>query len=86
MNQKRSFRLEYAGWLFWLITTAILVGPTTYAAFQLVREQEGPLVPIGIGVIVAGFSGGLITWAVNAVLQRRLKERRAVARKKARKR
>lgn len=85
MNDKQRFKLEYAGWLFWLVTAAILLGPITYGAFQLVREREGPFVPIGIGIIVAAFASGVITWAVNAVLQWRLKQRRVATRKKTRK-
>jgi hypothetical protein len=44
------------------------------------------LVPVAMGAVTAAIGAGLLSWAVNAVLQRRAKKRQLAARKKAKKR
>lgn len=86
MGKTKPFRIEAAGWGFWLIATLLLVGPCVYGAFQLTQSHLSRDIPIGIGVIAAALIGAVVTLAANTVIQqaharRKAAERRQDARK-----
>ena len=76
--------LEYVGWKFWFVVFVVVAVPAVYASFQLVTERTTPLVPVAMGAI-GGHRAGVVSWAVNSVLQYRT-ESANWRRKKARKR
>lgn len=69
MEKSRTFRLEAAGWGFFVAAFVVLLAPCIYAAFQLVEEHYSRTIPVGIGVIFAAFAAAMATFATNTVLQ-----------------
>ena len=78
--------LEYVGWKFWFVVFVVVAVPAVYASFQLVTERTTPLVPVAMGAIGAAIGAGVVSLAVNSVLQYRTRKRHLAASKKARKR
>jgi uncharacterized membrane protein (DUF485 family) len=74
------------GWLFWFIVFVVVLGPAVYLSFQVVDENEAAPIPVGMGVILAGFLAAIVAWIVNAILFQRGKRIRAITRKKVKKR
>jgi len=85
LGSKRSPRFDTAGWLFWSIVFVILAVPCIYGVWRVTDEHAFFLMRIGAGVVIAAIGAGVISLAVNAVLQYRNKKRRVVARKRAKK-
>ena len=52
----------------------------------MVDEGEAAVIPLGLGIILAGFLAAVIAWIVNAILHYRAKRIREATRKKAKKR
>jgi hypothetical protein len=77
--------LDTAGWLFWIIVLVILAGPCIWAARLFIYETSSILYRIGAGLVLAAVGAGVVSWAVNAVLQWRQKKQRIARRKKAKK-
>ncbi|MFO7973903.1 MAG: hypothetical protein R6V12_04635 [Candidatus Hydrogenedentota bacterium] len=86
MKKNKAESLEYVGWKFWFVVFVIVAVPGSYLSFQLVREGTSFLVPIAMGGVGAAVGAGVVSWAVNAVLQYWAKRRRLAARKKVKKR
>ena len=86
MSKKTSFEFDAAGWLFWAIVLVLLLGPCLYGAWKITYSGTSWPIRIGIGSVSAAVGAGFVSWAVNAVLQRRLKKQRLSERKKKRKR
>ena len=85
-KKKSSFEFDAAGWPFWTVLFVLLVGPGIYGSLQLVRSGANPMLPVGMGVVSAAIGAGVVSWAVNSVIQWRRKKKRLAERKKARKR
>lgn len=83
MEQDR--RLESVGWVFWLVMFAVFVGPLSYLAWQQKYESTAWGVPIIIGMVGAAIVSGVLSSAVNWVLQYRTRNRHKEMRKAARK-
>lgn len=83
-NIWRNF--DAAGWLFWTILFVVLIAPGTYLAFKFTDKRALLALRIGSGVIVAAIGAGVISWAVNAIVQHLGKKRRLAERKLAKKR
>lgn len=81
MGKSKPFRIEAAGWGFWLIATLVLAGPCVYGAFQLTQSHLSRDIPVGIGMIAAALIGAVVTFAANTVIQRAHARRKAVERK-----
>ena len=77
--------LDYVGWKFWFVIFVLIAVPGVYFSFQLVTERTTFFVPVAMGGIAAAIVAGVLSWAVNAVLQSRAKRRQLAARKKAKK-
>jgi len=75
-----------AGWLFWTIVFAVLVGPCIYGIWKITAEDTFSLLRVGTGIVTAAFASGVVSWAVNSVVQRHMKKKRIAERKKAKKR
>ncbi|GMV90819.1 MAG: hypothetical protein AMXMBFR82_05970 [Candidatus Hydrogenedentota bacterium] len=86
MAKQERKPLDSVGWLFWFIVFAVALIPSVYFAFQIVNEDQAPPIPVGMGVILAGFIAGIVAWVVNAVLHLRAKRFHETARKKSKKR
>ncbi|HOD50058.1 MAG TPA: hypothetical protein PLM14_08285 [Candidatus Hydrogenedentes bacterium] len=86
MAKKKADSIEYIGWTFWFVVFVLIAIPAIYVSFQLVTERTTFLVPISMGGISAAVGAGLLSWAVNVVVQYRVKKRQLAARKKAKKR
>ncbi|MCP4642395.1 MAG: hypothetical protein GY851_18260 [bacterium] len=82
MAKKSEARLESVGWLFWAIVFAVCLGPAVYVAFVGTRDDVMLLIPIGIGSLLAALVAGITAWAVNSVLQYRVRRQRLAERKK----
>jgi putative effector of murein hydrolase LrgA (UPF0299 family) len=83
-EDKREW-FDAAGWPFWLVVFVILLIPSMIGMYAIRREDASWLGPIGMGVFAAALGAGIISWAVNAVIQRRARKRQEQARKQARK-
>jgi hypothetical protein len=84
-------RFESAGWLFWAVGVAILVGPAVYIAYSIIIPGTSGriIIALALGTTVSVLVSGVITASVNAFLQRAAQKRRAtlknVQRKKSKK-
>ncbi len=85
VSKEHRWKFDAAGWLFWLIIFVVLTGPYIFATWKMVYKETSLRVPIVTGIVFAAIGAGLISWAVNAVLQRKQKRQRIERRKKARK-
>ncbi len=83
MSKKAMAKFEFVGWVFWAVTFALLVGPAVYGAWQITREGASPMIPIAMGVVAAALAAGVVSWAINSVLQWRYQRRRLKERKKS---
>lgn len=86
MAKKRWLRFDAAGWFFWGVVFLVVLGPCLYGAWHLVYAEASPLAPLALGFVLAAVAAGLVSWGVNAVLQRRVKKQRQAKRKEAKKR
>ncbi len=84
-KQDRS-PIDSVGWVFLVVVFAILLIPAIYLSWHVVREDQEWPIPFGLGVLLAFFASGIVTWIVNTALQVRSKRRHAQTRKKAKKR
>ena len=80
-----SSLFDTAGWLFWLFIFLLLLWPGIFLASKIIYAIYGRWYPIVMGAVLAAVGAGVVSWAVNSVLQRRQKKLRSQARKKARK-
>ena len=85
MRKSWSSLFDTAGWLFWLIIFLLLLWPGILIASRFIYAVYGRWYPFVTGAILAALGAGVVSWAVNSVLQRRRKRLRTLARKKARK-
>ena len=85
MSKEHWLKFDAAGWLFWLVVFFVLVGPCVYGTWQVVYSTVSRTVPIVTGLVLAAVGAGLVSWAVNAVIQHRQKKQRIARRKKVRK-
>lgn len=74
-----SPRWEAAGWGFWSIVFLILLGPSIYVSFQISYEQSSMLVIVVVGMSIAAFIAGIVTFIVNMILQSRAERIRRAA-------
>jgi hypothetical protein len=79
-------RLDAVGWLFWTVAFFICLGPCIYGAWQFIDPDKNRLYPIVTGAVLAAIVSGLVSSAINAVLQWREKKLRIERRKQVRKR
>lgn len=86
MAKKASSLFDSAGWLFWLILFLAFLAPCIITAWKFSYAHASRIFPIGVGVVMAALSAGIMSWAVNSVLQSRLKKQRIAERKKTKKR
>ena len=85
VTKERCLKFDAAGWLFWLIVFIVLVGPCIYGTWKVVYSTAPRTVPIIVGLVLAAVGAGVVSWAVNAVIQHRQKKQRIARRKKVRK-
>jgi threonine/homoserine/homoserine lactone efflux protein len=86
MGKRDRVPIASVGWLFWFIVFVLALGPAVYLSFQVVDEDQAAPIPVGMGVILAGFLAAIVAWIVNAILFQRGKRIRAMTRKKVKKR
>jgi len=84
-NKDEGWKFDAAGWVFWLVVFVLLAGPCVFGTWKIVYSTASRTIPIVTGLVVAAVGAGFISWAVNAVVQRRQKKQRIARRKKARK-
>ena len=82
---QRKPRFDAAGWLFWAVVFFVLVGPAIYGASRITAKDAMWLVPVAMGVVSAALGAGFVSWAVNGVIQRRVRKRRLAERKRSKK-
>lgn len=85
MPRKHSFEFDAAGWLFWIVVFVVLIAPSIYGSWQIVEQDASPIIPISMGVVGSAVGAGVVSWAVNFVLQTRRRKQRLADRKKAKK-
>jgi len=83
--KKDWLNFDAAGWRFWLLVFLLSLGPYMYGSWQLVYDDASRLIPISMGGVLAAVSAGIVSWAVNSVIQKRVKKQRHARRKKAKK-
>jgi uncharacterized membrane protein len=83
MAKKARTSIDSVGWLFWFVVFLVLLGPSIYLSFQWVTEDEAAPIPVGMGVLLAGFVAAIVAWIVNSILQARARRQQSEARKKA---
>ena len=85
MTKEKKELFDAAGWGFWGILFVLFLAPSVYGVWHIIyRVQRGP-VAIAAGVVLAALLAGIVSWAVNMVIQRRRKKQRQADRKLARK-
>ena len=84
-KDKKSWKFDAAGWLFFLAVFLVLVAPGIAVAWRFIYPAYSRWYPVVTGMAVAAIAAGTVSWAVNAVLQRRQKKQRIARRKKAKK-
>jgi len=83
--KKKGYEFDAAGWVFWLVVFGLLLGPGIYGSKQIMYEDTPWMQWVGGGVVVAALGAGIISWAVNSVVQRRRKRLRLAEKKRAKK-
>jgi len=83
VRNKNAERFEAAGWRFWLVVFVLLAGPCVYLAWTVTEDDTFAPMRVSAGAVLAALGAGVVSWAVNSVLQRRARKRRAAQRKKA---
>ncbi len=77
-------KLDSVGWGFWLICFVLLYGPCWYLGYHYsYDDRRNGLLPWAVGFTLAAFGAGLLSFAVNYVLQTWQERARKRARKKA---
>ena len=87
-KKKSAPRFDAAGWWFWLAVFAVVLGPCIYLIYSIKLSRTGWMAVIGFGAMLAALLSGVLTWAINEVVQRRAAKQRAESapsRKKKRK-
>lgn len=84
-KSKSSKGIEGAGWVFWTIVFAVSTGPSIWFCWRITYGGVSRLAPIALGVILAAFVAGVVTWAVNGVIQSRLEKKRRAGKKSRKK-
>lgn len=82
---KKSSWLDTAGWTFWFVVFLVLVGPSWYVFWLIRYTRSHWSSTVILAIVAAAVGAGLISWAVNTLIQYRQKRQRTLQRKKARK-
>jgi len=85
VSKSAWWKIDAAGWVFWLIVFIVLAGPCVYGAWHVVYPDTPRPVPVVTGMVLAAVGAGVVSWAVNSVIQRQRKKQRIARRKKAQK-
>jgi uncharacterized BrkB/YihY/UPF0761 family membrane protein len=85
LSSERAFKFDAAGWLFWTVVFVVLAAPCIFVCWRIMDPSVSRWYAIVTGSVLSAIGAGTISWAVNAVLQRRQKKQRMARRKKARK-
>jgi ABC-type uncharacterized transport system permease subunit len=85
VSKSAWWNIDAAGWVFWLIVFVVLAGPCIYGAWHIVYPDTPRAIPIVTGMVLAAVGAGVVSWAVNSVIQRQRKKQRIARRKKAQK-
>lgn len=71
VGRRDTGRDWFAGWVFWLAVFAILFAPSWFwASHNAVEDQKTGIFPWTAAFIMAALGAGLVSWTVNAALQR----------------
>lgn len=81
MDKPKSFRIEAAGWGFWIVSTIVLAIPFVYASYQVTEDHLSREIPLALGIIGAAISGAVVTFVANTIIQRNADRRKAAERK-----
>jgi uncharacterized protein (DUF2062 family) len=76
---------DSVGWVFWFVMLAIFSGPFIYWAWQQKYESTPWATPIILGLIGGAIVAGVVSSAVNGVLQYRARHRHLEIRKVSKK-
>ena len=85
-KQKKEEGIEAAGWVFFLITFAIMLGPCNLLGWHLRYEQVSPAPILAFSTTIAAIGAGLVTWGANGVIQARRQKQRKAERKESKRR
>ncbi len=77
----RLSELTSVGWVFWMITSAVLIGPFIWGAYAVLLERAPKPFPPVAGALTAMIFAAIVTATVNSLLQRREAARAARRRK-----
>jgi len=58
-----------------------LAAPSIYFCWTIVEKDESRLIPIGMGLLVAGLGAGFVAWGANSALQWRQRRHKLEVRK-----
>ena len=83
-NEKK-YQFDAAGWGFWGLLFALFLAPSIYGVWIFTFRVQRSEIAIGAGVVVAALAAGVVSWAVNAFVQRGRKKQRQAERKLAKK-
>jgi hypothetical protein len=76
---------DSVGWVFWTVMFVIFSGPLIYWSWNQKYESTPLVTPIILGMIGGAILSGVMSAAVNGVLQYRARNRHKVVRKTAKK-
>lgn len=81
MATKKHTQIETVGWKFWLVAFVVLIVPGYLALLPITRESTPWYALAAGGVVFAAIGAGVVSWAVNSLLQYRVRKRRHAERK-----
>ncbi len=73
---------DVLGWLLWIVTTLVLVGPCIFLVYQVTYDTAATLTRVVAGIFSAAILAGVLNWLGNEVWYR-IRSRQYEARKKA---
>ena len=86
MAENRKPLMDSAGWRFFGIVFAVLLGPFIFTSYSISYADTSAMVRIVGGLLAAAAVAAALTTIVNAVLQSRNERVRDLARKTSKKR
>jgi len=81
-ENRKEIKLEAVGWKLWLVLTAVSYPPAFWVSYGVCYEDmKDGMLPWILGFFLSAFGAGVITTALNTVLQNRVEKIRSEERK-----
>lgn len=61
-------RIDSVGWIFFGVMLALLIAPCIYGVYAITNTTVTIGIRVGMGIFLAFFAAGFISWIVNSML------------------